>query len=232
MRARTGVVLVVLATVVFVPGLVLAQAPPFSADMVVKMGGKQAEEMQKYLENLRKQGTKVPEGLGGAGATYRVYVSGLKMRMDMGTAERKTSMLSDMNPGAKSYTGSHADRSYLEFQPDQKDAKKRNQAADLARFMRSGGDLCAARTGEAAEGTCKKLGSKVIGGRSCDEYELVSEGGRKQTLCMDARLHFPLRMGTESGSSELQNIAEGPQPDSVFALPPGYTKKEVGSPGK
>jgi len=90
-----------LLALVWAPSLALAQASPFSADMVVTMVGKQAAEMQQYLENLKKKGMKVPDASGSA--TYRMYVSGLKMRLDMSAGDRKSSMLADLAQGGKSY---------------------------------------------------------------------------------------------------------------------------------
>ena len=223
---RTVNRLLLLAIVVCAPSIVLAQTASFSADMVMTMVGKQAAEMKQYLETLKKQGMKVPDAA--TGSTSRVYVSGLKMRVDMNAGDQKSSMLADMAEGGKSYLVGHTDKTYIEFNSQKKDRKK---ALDVARFLR-GGDLCAMLAEENPKGSCRKLGSKVIGGRSCDEYEGLDERGRKQTMCVDTKLHFPLRTVTDSAVTEMKNIVEGSQPASLFVLPAGYTKKELGQRGQ
>jgi len=102
----------------------------------------------------------------------------------------------------------------------------------VARFLRRGGDLCAMLAEENPKGSCRKLGSKANDGRSCDEYESVTDRGHRQTMCVVAKLHFPLRTVTDSAVAEMKNIVEGPQPDSLFVVPAGYTKKQVGELGR
>ena len=204
-----------LALVAIVPAAAVAQAQPFSADVVTTMVGEKAAEMQQYLKNAKKF---LPPGTDTSGATtYRMYVSGMKMRLDMGAGEQKTSMLTDMGPGGKSYMVSHASKTYMEF--DRKNARRHGQNVDLARYLRSGGDLCALNSDDGQPVECHKLGAKVIGGRPCQEYEVVPEQGRKQTLCMDAKLHFPLRAESESAVSEMKNVAEGPSRTASSSCP-------------
>jgi hypothetical protein len=133
-----------------------------------------------------------------------------------------------MAQGGKSYLVGHTDKTYLEFNSQKKDRKK---TLDVARFLR-GGDLCAILAEENPKANCHKVGSKVIDGRPCDEYEALDERGHKQTMCVDAKLHFPLRTVTDTNVTEMKNIVESSQPDSLFALPAGYTKKQLGQRGQ
>jgi hypothetical protein len=217
--------LLLLATLACAPSFALAQTASFSADLVMTMVGKQAAEMKQYFEKMKKQGMKVPDA---TSSTSKMYVSGLKMRVDMSAGDQKSSMLADLSQGGKSYLVGHTDKSYIEFDSQKKDRRK---TLDIARFLR-GGDLCALMAEENPKASCRKLGSKVIDGRSCDEYEGLDERGRKQTMCLDARVHFPLRTVTDSTVTEMKNIVEGSQPASLFVLPAGYAKKELGQRGR
>ena len=216
-----------LTAVALTPSAAWAQVPPFSADVVTTMNPKHAEQMRRHMEMLKKQGGKAPAMSGEM--VGKLYASGLKIRVDMEANGRKTTMLSDMSPSGKNYMIMHTERMYAEMKHDANDARRSEHSRDLERYLKSGGDLCKAIAEEKQGATCQKLGSKELGGRICDEYETTSERGGKQRLCFDRKLHFPLRTETDAAVSEMRNIVEGAQPDSLFSIPDGYTKKELGS---
>jgi len=58
---------------------------------------------------------------------------------------------------------------------------------------------------------------------------VVEQDGSAQTLCMDGKLHYPLRVVTRDATTELRKVKEGPQPASLFTLPPGLTRLDPGS---
>jgi hypothetical protein len=79
-----------------------------------------------------------------------------------------------------------------------------------------------------AEGeTCRNLGGETINGRSTVKYEL-SCYGELCRLWIDRSLHALVKRETKWNSTELRNIQEGPQPPSLFELPVGYRRKNIG----
>ena len=79
-------------------------------------------------------------------------------------------------------------------------------------------------------GSCTKIGSDTVSGRSTVKYEGVSSKGEKNYIWVDTKLHCVIKMdGGTGGGMELTNIQEGSQPASLFEVPGGYTKFDLGS---
>ena len=79
--------------------------------------------------------------------------------------------------------------------------------------------------------SCKNLGEETVNGRHTVKWE-VSETMRGQSstqyVWVDAKLHCIVKMQMGQSTMELQNIQEGPQPATLFALPTGYQVMDVG----
>lgn len=76
-----------------------------------------------------------------------------------------------------------------------------------------------------AEGeSCRKVGSETINGRSAVKYEL-SCYDQVCRLWIDRNLHVLVKRESKWNSTELRNIQEGPQPESLFEVPVGYSWK-------
>jgi len=78
-------------------------------------------------------------------------------------------------------------------------------------------------------GSCTKIGSDTVNGRSAVEYEGVSNKGEKSHIWVDTKLHCVIKTDAGAGGIELRNIKEGSQPSSLFEVPAGYTKFDMGS---
>ena len=79
-------------------------------------------------------------------------------------------------------------------------------------------------------GSCTKVGSDTLNGRSTVKYEGVSTKGDKDYFWVDTKLHCVIKMeGGTGGGIELTNIKEGSQPTSLFEAPAGYTKVDLGA---
>ena len=78
-------------------------------------------------------------------------------------------------------------------------------------------------------GSCSKVGSDTVNGRSAVKYEGVSKTGEKEYYWIDTKLKCVIKTDHGSGSFELRNIQEGSQPASLFEVPVGYTKFDIGS---
>jgi len=77
-------------------------------------------------------------------------------------------------------------------------------------------------------GSCTKVGSDTVSGRSTVKYEGVSNKGDKGYYWVDTKLKCVIKAESGSGSFELRNIQEGSQPGSLFEVPAGYTKFDMG----
>ena len=80
-------------------------------------------------------------------------------------------------------------------------------------------------------GSCTKVGGDTLNGRSTVKYEGVSTKGDKAYYWVDTKLKCVIKADSGSGSFELRNIQEGSQPASLFEIPAGYTKFDMGSMG-
>ncbi len=78
-------------------------------------------------------------------------------------------------------------------------------------------------------GTCHKVGSETLNGRSTVKYEGTNAKGESGTVWLNPKLRFPVKWQAKNGGGELRNIQEGTQPASLFAVPAGYTKFDMGA---
>ncbi len=79
-------------------------------------------------------------------------------------------------------------------------------------------------------GSCTKVGPDTVNGRSTVKYEGVSSNGVKSSYWVDTKLHCVIKTtGGTGGGIELRNIQEGSQPSSLFEVPAGYMKMDMGA---
>lgn len=79
-------------------------------------------------------------------------------------------------------------------------------------------------------GTCHKVGSETVNGRSCVRYDGTNARGESGSVWLDPKLRFPVKWEGKNGNSgELRNIQEGSQPSSLFDVPAGYNKFDMGA---
>lgn len=78
-------------------------------------------------------------------------------------------------------------------------------------------------------GSCTKIGSDTVNGRDTVKYEGVSSKGEKSHIWVDSKLRCVVKTDEGRGDFELRNIQEGSQPASLFEIPAGYTKFDMGS---
>ena len=77
-------------------------------------------------------------------------------------------------------------------------------------------------------GTCHKLGSETVNGRSTVKYEATNASGEVGHFWLDPKLRFPVKWDGKNSGGELRNIQEGSQPASLFEIPAGFTKMDLG----
>lgn len=86
-------------------------------------------------------------------------------------------------------------------------------------------DPCANQEGV----TCKNLGVEQVGGRSCVHWQITDKNGKVGNVWIDQNLHFPIKVADNDSSWELTNIQEGQPAATMFEVPPGYQKMDMGS---
>jgi K+-sensing histidine kinase KdpD len=77
-------------------------------------------------------------------------------------------------------------------------------------------------------GSCHKVGSETVNGRSTVKYEGTNESGEVGQMWLDPKLRFPVKWQEKNNGGELRDIQEGSQPASLFEIPAGYTKMDIG----
>jgi len=79
-------------------------------------------------------------------------------------------------------------------------------------------------------GTCRKVGSETVNGRNCVRYDGTNARGESGSVWLDPKLRFPVKWeGKNRNGGELRNIQEGSQPASLFEVPAGYSKFDMGA---
>jgi hypothetical protein len=76
--------------------------------------------------------------------------------------------------------------------------------------------------------SCHKVGSETVNGRSTVKYESTSSNGDISHFWLDPKLRFPVKAESKNSSWEFRNIQEGTQPASLFEIPAGFTKMDMG----
>jgi hypothetical protein len=76
--------------------------------------------------------------------------------------------------------------------------------------------------------SCHKVGNETINGRNTVKYESTSAGGDISRFWLDPNLQFPVKVEGKNSSWELRNIHEGAQPASLFEIPAGFNKMDMG----
>jgi hypothetical protein len=76
--------------------------------------------------------------------------------------------------------------------------------------------------------SCHKVGNDTVDGRNTVKYESTNASGDVSHFWLDPKLRFPVKWEGKGNSGELRNIQEGAQPASLFEIPAGFTKMDMG----
>jgi hypothetical protein len=79
---------------------------------------------------------------------------------------------------------------------------------------------------------CVRAGSETVNGYETVRWTYTNSAGVGTQAWVSTRLRFPIKTQEDDGSTmEFSSIAEGPQPASLFAIPAGYQKVDMGAMG-
>lgn len=155
----------------------------------------------------------------GMDMTGKFYFGGKKIRMDMNS------------PRGQMYNIINSETQTADMvMPEQKmymemKGMGRGPGGSVMKDLRSydPNDPCKSISGHA----CKKAGTDTVDGRTCDKWEITdTKSGETSTVCVDQKLHFPIKTTTGDSSIEFTNVKEGAQDASLFEVPAGYQKME------
>jgi outer membrane lipoprotein-sorting protein len=175
-------------------------------------------QMQSFSADMKTTGHK------GEDMTGKFFFSGpdRHIRMDMATHGQNVSILADAGNATNPKTTMimHDRRMYMEMNgagPGMRQKTPQVRVYDP-------NNPCSVEEGT----TCKKVGTETVDGHPCDKWEFT--GKDAQTVWIAQDLHFPIKTQHADGSTiEFTNIKPGPQDASVFQVPAGYQKFDMGA---
>jgi hypothetical protein len=168
----------------------------------------------------------VTSGHGGSGThdvTGKMYVNREHMRMDMNAGPRGGAIMITNFATKTSDMLMPEQHMYMEFNADQAMARRPGMAPNIRPFT-DPSNPCASEVGA----TCKNLGVEEVNGRACDHWQITDKNGKVSNAWIDQKLHFPIKEVSQDTTFQLTNIQEGDQPASLFEIPPGYQKMDLG----
>jgi hypothetical protein len=146
------------------------------------------------------------------------------MRMDMNAEGHNMAMIHDM-PGKVTYMLMPQQRMYMEMHAGQNTMQRGPKMPDLKSYDPE--HPCA----NEPDMVCEKVGSETVNGRSTDKWIFRNKkSGDTTTAWVDKKLHFPVKTVNSGGSEmNLTNIQEGTPSASLFEIPAGYRKFDMGA---
>lgn len=157
----------------------------------------------------------------GMASTGKIYLGGPKVRMEMMAQGHQSIVIAD-SQRKMSYILMPAQHMYMEMSTEGK-GQKRSQ--DWRTYDPA--NPCANMT----DTTCEKLGTGLADNRLCPKWKFTNtKQGTSSTTWVDQKTGIPIRTETSEGTvTEFTNIKEGPQSPSLFEIPAGYSKMDMGA---
>ncbi len=165
-------------------------------------------------------------GKGGAmhEASGKIYMAHEHMRMDMQGGPGGGAVMITNFATQTTDTLMPEQHMYMEFKADQMQGRRTSIGPSI-KPLADPNNPCASMEGS----TCKNLGTEQVNGRSCDHWQITDKNGKVSNVWIDQKLHFPIKTVSPDSSWELTNIKEGEPAASLFEIPSGYQKMDMGS---
>ena len=177
-------------------------------------------EFSADIVDLQKPGTPT---------TARIFFAKDKMRIESQTASAHGGGVVIMNFATQTGTVLMAQQHMYMEMPIQAQTQRMGYAAA---FFQAGDveNACGdwQKMGH-TQGSCHKVGSDTVSGRSTVKYETTNASGDASHFWLDPKLRFPVKWEGKNNSGELRNIQEGAQAASLFEVPAGFTKMDIGA---
>jgi hypothetical protein len=181
---------------------VVPQVSPFSADMqITSSRGGDAREING-----------------------KMYFTSSHMRMDLESGPHGASTLITNMATQTTDMLMPQQHMYMEFKADQAMMARRPGMTPSIKPFSDPNNPCSGETGA----TCKNLGVEQVNGRSCDHWQITHKDGKVTNTWIDQKLHFPIKSVSDDSTWQLTNIKEGEPSASLFEIPSGYRKMDIG----
>ena len=166
-----------------------------------------------------KASLKTKNASDGTTSTGTMYFGGAKVRTELTSDGQNVIMLID--PAAKAqYMLMPTDKIYMQMPI--------GQGVPIPRPS-DPTNPCAAGSGNT---DCVRGSNEAVNGHSAIRWDYTNASGVRTRAWISPRLHYAVKTEDDDGNStELSNIAEGAQAASLFSIPSGYTKMDMGMAG-
>jgi len=188
--------------------------------LLIQFAVAQLPEISPFSADLQITSTRSDAGL--REITGQVYAGSGHIRMNMEGAGHKTALITDFVTRTTDILLLEQ-QMYIEHKVGQTPGRGPDTMTQNLRAY-DPDHPCASQP----DVTCKKIGVEEVSGRTCDHWEVTDKQGRVTNLWIDQKLHFPIKVTTQDSTMLLTNIKEG-QPDaSLFEIPSGFHKLDLG----
>ena len=173
-----------------------------------------AQPSPQFKANVKTKGSD------GTTSTGTMYFGGAKIRTELTSDGDSTVMLVD--PAARSqYVLMASEKVYMQMPIGQ------GPVSGPVPRPSDPMNPCAAGSGNT---DCVKGSSESINGHTAIRWEYTNSDGVHTRAWISPKLRFAVKTEDDDGNAmELSNIAEGSQPASLFSIPTGYSKMDMGA---
>ncbi len=157
----------------------------------------------------------------GGAAPAKVFVSGDKMRFEVGSGQRGLIEIVDLKQQT-GYMLLPENNTYTVLQPE--------RISPTVPFFHPADPEAACAAWEKIVNkprTCTKVGDETVNGREAVKYKGTAQNGDTGSAWVDRKLRFVIKWEGQVNSAELQNIKEGPQSAALFEIPKDYSKTDT-----
>lgn len=176
-----------------------------------------AQQPAQFKATVRMQ-----DGSDGSKSSGVMYFGGAKMRLEIAKDGENIIVLTD--PATKTqYILMPSEKMYMQMPIGQ---------GPVSSQVTGGTDPTNPCSGGSGATDCLKGPTEAVNGYETVRWDYTAKDGTRTRAWISPKLRFPIKTTDDNGSStEFSNIAEGAQAASLFAIPAGYSKMDVGAMG-
>ncbi len=158
----------------------------------------------------------------GKNMTGKVYVGGGKMRQEFNADGHDVIQIIDMQRKVSDMLMPQQ-KMYMEMAYGQMQQHRGPKMPDLKSFDPN--NPCA----QSENMTCERVGTETVNGRSTEKWLFKDKKtGETTTTWIDRKIMYPIRTMNNGMQMDLTNVKEGMPDASLFQIPPGYRKLDMG----
>ena len=207
MKSRILIMLTATAAALLLLQVAMAQMPmqpvPFSADMQISSA---------------RGNPNMPNEING-----KFYFTRTHLRMDMQGGPRGGSIIITDFKTQTTDILMPEQHMYMESKASATPSRRGPGTADI-KPLADPSNPCAHQEGM----TCKRVGVEAVSGRVCEHWQITDKNGKVSNVWVDQKLHFPIKSVSADSTWLLTNIKEGEPSASLFEVPSGYQKMDMG----